>query len=56
MPPIIRIYAPDGDRHVRDLRTEVRTTKVREVLEGDLDAFVLAYLKSQEAATAWDAA
>ena len=54
VPPIVRVYAPDGDRHVRDLRTEVRTSLVKETLEGDLDAFILAYLKSEEAASAWD--
>jgi ATP-dependent Clp protease ATP-binding subunit ClpA/protein subunit release factor B len=51
-PEVIRLYQPDGDRYVRDLRTEVRTTLVRDVFEGDLDAFVLAYLRSAEAAEA----
>jgi uncharacterized protein (DUF433 family) len=53
VPKIIRVYVPDGDRHVRDLRTGVRTVQVNEVFDGELDEFILAYLKSQEAATAW---
>jgi ATP-dependent Clp protease ATP-binding subunit ClpA/protein subunit release factor B len=53
VPKIIRVYVPDGDRHVRDLRTGVRTVQVNEVFDGELDEFILAYLKSEEAATAW---
>jgi ATP-dependent Clp protease ATP-binding subunit ClpC len=53
-PEIVRLYCPEGDRYVRDTRTDVRTTLVRDVLEGDLDPFILAYLKSEEAAVAWE--
>jgi protein subunit release factor B len=53
IPEVIRIYAPDCDRYVRDLRTEVRTTRVDEMFEGDLDEFILAYLKTEEAGVAW---
>ncbi len=55
-PEIVRLYMPDGDRHVRDLRTDLRTTRVKEVLEGDLDEFILAYLRTEEAVEAWNAA
>ena len=44
-PEIVRIYQPEGDRYVRDLRTEVRTTLVRDVLDGELDEFLLACLR-----------
>jgi protein subunit release factor B len=54
LPEVIRVYAPDGDRFVRDLRTGVRTTQVREVLEGELDEFILAYLRTEEADAAWE--
>src|SRR5262249_38676313 len=53
VPEVIRLYMPEGDRYVRDLRTDVRTTRVREVLDGDLDEFILAYLKTEEAGIAW---
>ncbi len=53
-PEIIRLYATDKDRYVRDTRTDARTTQVNEVFEGDLDAFILAYLKTEEAAAAWN--
>ena len=52
-PDIIRLYAPEGNRFARDLRTGVETTQVREVFEGMLDEFILAYLKTEEAAAAW---
>ena len=51
---IVRLYLPEGDRYVRDLRTDLRTTQVREVFEGALDEFILAYLKTEEARRAWD--
>lgn len=52
-PEIVRLYCPDGDRYVRDTRTDVRTTLVRNVLDGDLDPFILAYLRSEEAEEVW---
>ena len=54
VPEVVRIYSPDGDRFVRDVRTGVRTNRVREVFEGDLDELILAYLKTAEAQKAWD--
>jgi ATP-dependent Clp protease ATP-binding subunit ClpA/protein subunit release factor B len=51
---VSRLYAPDGDRYVRDLRTDIRTTQVRDVFDGDLDEFILAYLRTEEAAAAWE--
>jgi hypothetical protein len=56
VPEVVRVYTLEGDRSIRDLRTDVRTNQVRDVLEGDLDEFILAYLKTHEAATAWDPA
>lgn len=56
VPDIIRIYAPEGDRCVRDLRTEVRTSQVKQVLDGDLDRFLIAYLKAIKAEEAWEGA
>lgn len=52
-PEVIRLYAPNGNRFVRDLRTQVQTTQVRDVLDGQLDEFMLAYLKADESAAAW---
>ncbi len=52
---VIRLYSPEGERFVRDLRTEVKTTQVTQVLEGDLDDFVLAWLRTEEVAEAWKA-
>ncbi|MDQ7826071.1 MAG: AAA family ATPase [Candidatus Eremiobacteraeota bacterium] len=54
VPDIIRIYSPLGDRFVRDVRTGVRTTQVSQVLEGFIDEFILAHLRSLEAGEAWD--
>ncbi len=53
VPLVVRIYAPDGERHVRDVRTEVRTTQVQQVLDGDLDAFILALLRAADESK-WD--
>jgi protein subunit release factor B len=54
VPEVVRIYSVDGDRFVRDTRTGVRTNRVREVFEGDLDELILAYLKTAEAEDAWE--
>jgi hypothetical protein len=51
---VICLYASEGERYVRDLRTDVRPTQVKEVLKGELDEFILAYLKTAEAARAWN--
>jgi len=53
-PEVVRVYQFDGQRHVRDLRTKVRNNNLAAVLEGDLDDFILAYLRETEAETAWD--
>ena len=53
-PEVVRVYQFDGQRHVRDLRTKVRNNNLDAVLEGDLDDFILAYLRETEAETAWD--
>jgi hypothetical protein len=39
---------------VRDIRIGVRTNRVHELLAGDLDELILAYLKTAEAEEAWD--
>jgi peptide chain release factor 2 len=54
VPEIIRVYTAEGNRSVRDLRTGVKTTQVDDVLDGDLDAFILAYLRTKESESAWD--
>ena len=53
-PEVVRVYQFDGQRHVRDLRTKVRNNNLDAVLAGDLDDFILAYLRETEAETAWD--
>jgi protein subunit release factor A len=53
-PEVVRVYQFEGQRHVRDLRTKVRNNDLMAVLEGDLDDFILAYLRETEAETAWD--
>lgn len=52
-PEIIRVYQFDGERFVRDLRTQVKTSDIGGVLEGSLDDFILAYLREEEAQQAW---
>ena len=44
-PDVVRVYQLTNPRHVRDPRTGVRDHDVKAVLEGDLDEFVLAYLR-----------
>ncbi len=53
---VIRTYALDrSDKYIRDMRTGVRLPNVKDVLEkGLLDEFILAYLKTEEAAIAWE--
>ncbi len=53
---VVRHYALDrSDRYIRDVRTNVRLTNVKEVMgKGLLDAFILAYLRTEEAGVAWE--
>ena len=53
---VIRAYALDrSERYIRDMRTGVRLANVKDVLgKGLLDEFILAYLQSEETATAWE--
>ena len=43
----IRNYVLHPYSMVKDVRTGVETSQVQDVLDGDLDAFIFAYLKSQ---------
>lgn len=52
-PEVVRVYQVEGERLVRDLRTQIKTTSVGEVLEGALDDFILAYLREEETKQAW---
>ncbi len=54
IPEVIRLYIREGERMVKDLRTGMRTRQVNQVLEGAIDEFVLAYLKTKEASDAWE--
>lgn len=54
---IIRIYSfgKPGDRYVRDTRTGIRNTRVKDVLEkGQLDEFILALLRQDGVGVDWD--
>lgn len=53
-PDVIRVYQFEGERSVRDLRTRVRVHEPQAVLDGNLDDFILAYLREEEAAEAWN--
>jgi protein subunit release factor B len=44
-PEVVRVYQVSNPRHVRDPRTAARHNDVKAVLAGDLDEFVLAYLR-----------
>jgi ATP-dependent Clp protease ATP-binding subunit ClpA/predicted RNase H-like HicB family nuclease len=50
---VVRVYQVEGEHMVRDLRTQTRTTSVSDVLGGQLDEFILAYLRDEEAGKAW---
>lgn len=52
-PAVVRVYQVEGERHARDLRTQLRTSDVLGVLDGGLDDFILAYLRDEEARAAW---
>jgi len=53
-PEVVRTYQFEGQRGVRDLRTKLRNSNLDAVLAGDLDDFILAYLRETEARTAWE--
>jgi protein subunit release factor A len=53
-PEVARTYQFEGERGVRDLRTKLRRSNLDAVLEGDLDDFILAYLRDTEAQKAWE--
>jgi len=53
-PEVARTYQFEGERGVRDLRTRLRRSNLDAVLAGDLDDFILAYLRETEARTAWE--
>lgn len=50
---MVRVYQWEGERMVRDLRSQLKTTDITSVLDGGLDDFILAYLRDQEAQQAW---
>lgn len=53
---VIRSYSLDrGDKFVRDHRTNVRLTNLKDVMQrGQIDEFILSYLKSEEATINWE--
>ena len=55
---VIRVYSLDkgqGERFIRDIRTNVRTVQIKDVMEkGQLDDFILAFLEQEEAAGTWE--
>lgn len=55
---VIRIYSLDkgqGDRFIRDVRTNLRTTQLKEVMEkGQLDDFILAFLEQEDGTNTWE--
>jgi len=53
-PEVARTYQFEGQRGVRDLRTRLRRSNIDAVLSGDLDDFILAYLRETEAQKAWE--
>lgn len=52
-PAVVRVYQVEGERVARDLRTQLKTSAVSELLNGALDDFILAYLRDEEAKQAW---
>lgn len=53
-PELVRVYQFEGEHLVRDPRTQTRTTDIMSVLNGQLDDFILAYLREEEAKKAWE--
>jgi ATP-dependent Clp protease ATP-binding subunit ClpA len=54
---VIRAYSLEkqGERFVRDMRTGVRSTRVKDVMDkGRLDDFILAYLQQEDESVAWE--
>jgi ATP-dependent Clp protease ATP-binding subunit ClpC len=53
---VIRVYSLDrGEKFIRDQRTAVRLTSVKDVMQrGMIDEFILSYLKSDEGQTGWE--
>jgi protein subunit release factor A len=55
---VIRIYSLDkgqGERFIRDIRTNLRTVQIKDVIEkGQLDDFILAFLEQEEASGSWE--
>jgi protein subunit release factor A len=53
---VIRVYSLDrGEKFVRDQRTGVRSTHIKDVMtRGQIDEFILAYLRSEEAQVGWE--
>ncbi|HRE46808.1 MAG TPA: AAA family ATPase [Aggregatilineales bacterium] len=52
---VIRVYALDrSEVYIRDLRTGLRVRDVKAVLKGGIDPFILAYLRTEEAALTWE--
>ncbi|NLX10114.1 MAG: AAA domain-containing protein [Chloroflexi bacterium] len=53
---VIRVYSLDrNEKFVRDQRTGVRLTSIKDVMQrGQIDPFILAYLKSEEANIGWE--
>lgn len=54
---VIRFYALDkqGERFIRDTRTNVRSIRIKDVMErGQIDDFILAYLEQEERGVGWE--
>jgi protein subunit release factor A len=55
---VVRIYSLDkgqGERFIRDTRTNLRTLQIKDVMDkGLLDDFILAYLEKEEGGTTWE--
>jgi ATP-dependent Clp protease ATP-binding subunit ClpC len=53
---VIRVYSLErGDRFVRDQRTGVRLSNIKDVMQrGLIDEFILAFLQSEDAGISWE--
>ena len=45
---VVRVYQLGGQQHVLDPRTRIRRSDAQSVLDGDLDDFILAYLRMRQ--------